>query len=130
MAELKPQTTMAEIQPMLHTQDIEALRDFYESLGFIEERMYAPDGTLNWMRLQFHGASIMLQSNERAEANRATNDVELYFACEEIDGIYSNWKRRGIDVTPPKTAFYGYKQMYVRDPDGRRICFESVVQRS
>ena len=121
---------MAEIQPMLHTRDIEALRDFYESLGFTQERLYAPAGEPNWLRLQFQGTSIMLQRSDRAQPSQAANDVELYFVCDEIDGIYATWKRRGVDVTLPNTAFYGYKQMYVRDPDGRRICFESLVASS
>lgn len=121
---------MAEIQPMLHTKDIETLRDFYESLGFTQELLYAPEDEPNWLRLQFQGTSIMLQSNDRAQSSQAAYDVELYFVCDEIEGIYATWKRRRINVTQPKTAFYGYKQMYIRDPDGRRICFESVVPSS
>ena len=30
----------------------------------------------------------------------------------------------GIDVTPPRVAPYGMKQLYVSDPDGYLLCFQ------
>ena len=115
------------IQPLLFTQDVAALRDFYESLGFTQHRAYIHEGDLNWMSMVFQGATIMIQHVDRLVEPRKS-DVELYFVCDEVDGLYQTWKRRGIEVTEPKTRFYNFKQMYVRDPDGRVICFESEVK--
>lgn len=114
---------------MLYTRDVATLRDFFESLGFIEDLKYVHDGELNWMSMKFQGTTLMLQHDDNAAPNSSTNDVELYVVCDEVDGIYATWQRRGIAVTEPKVAFYGMKQMFVRDPDGRRICFESAVKR-
>ena len=37
---------------------------------------------------------------------------------------------RGVDAPPPTVAFYGMRQLTVRDPDGRSICFEHPVEAS
>lgn len=119
---------MADIQPMLHTTNVERLRDFYESLGFTQDLCEIQHDKIRWMSMKFQGTTIMLQLNERAEPRSGARDVELFFVCDEIAGIYATWKRRGIDVSEIETAYYGMKYMYVRDPDGRSVCFESLVK--
>ena len=114
---------------MLLTKDIASLRYFYESLGFTQKLSYVREGTLGWLSMQFQGTTIMLQLSENFPSDRSANDIELYFVCDEVDGIYETWRRRSVAVTTPKTSFYGFEQMYVRDPDGRRVCFESEVKK-
>jgi glyoxylase I family protein len=50
--------------------------------------------------------------------------VGLYFGCPDVDAAFEHFRRRGVDVTPPKIASYGMKQLYVRDPDGYTLCFQ------
>jgi len=33
-------------------------------------------------------------------------------------------KAHGFSLAPPKTAPYGMRQLYVRDPDGYVLCFQ------
>ncbi|MBI3465478.1 MAG: bleomycin resistance family protein, partial [Planctomycetes bacterium] len=35
---------------------------------------------------------------------------------------------RGLEVDPPKAAFYGMNQIFLRDPDGYELCFQSAVE--
>jgi hypothetical protein len=32
-----------------------------------------------------------------------------------------------MDVTPPTVAWYGMKQLYMKDPDGYVICFQCAA---
>ena len=50
--------------------------------------------------------------------------VTLYFLCDDARELYAEFVARGIDASPPETAFYGMTQVFVRDPDGWRLCFE------
>ena len=118
---------MAEVVPMLHTQNVEDLRDFYESLGFTQKQAWINHETLTWMELTFQGASVMLQRSENALVDHNRSDVSLYFVVPNVDGTHATFKRRGIKVTEPETQFYGWRQIFVRDPDGRSICFEAQV---
>ena len=118
---------MGEVVPMLHTKNVARLRDFYESLGFTQQRAWMNQGVLTWMDLTFQGASVMLQLSSNAKDAVSSSDVSLYFVVDNVDGTYATFKRRGIRVTEPRTEFYGWRQIFVRDPDGRSVCFESVV---
>jgi len=41
------------------------------------------------------------------------------------DAAYEHLLAKGIETQPPKVAPYGMKQLYVEDPDGYVICFQS-----
>lgn len=112
---------------MLRTEDAERLRDFYESLGFTQSMEYRVDDKLNWLELAFLGSSIMIQQTNESHQKR-DRDIELYFIVEDVEGLLNTWRRRGIDVPNPYLAFYGMNQVFLRDPDGRRICFESATK--
>ncbi len=53
--------------------------------------------------------------------------VALYFVCEDVDSIYAELLQAGLEMRPPRVADYGMKQLYVPEPDGYSICFESSV---
>ena len=117
--------------PLLFTGDIERSRAFYcDQLGFTLTNRYDPDGKLSWCMLAMEGARIML---EQADAERLAglaedrSDIALYFLCEDVDSLHERFVANGVDLAPPFVAFYGMKQLEVRDPDGRRLCFEHPV---
>lgn len=114
--------------PLLFTADIERSRAFYcDRLGFTLTNRYDPDGKLAWCMLAMEGARIML---EQADAERLAglaqhrSDIALYFLCEDVDALHERFVANGVDLEPPFVAFYGMKQLEVRDPDGRFLCFE------
>jgi glyoxylase I family protein len=51
-------------------------------------------------------------------------DTGLFIACPNVDGAYEYLRAKDIDVSKPKVAWYGMKQMYLKDPDGYGICFQ------
>ncbi len=51
-------------------------------------------------------------------------DMTLFFGCRDVDAAYLFLRSRGISATEPKTAPYGMRQLFFRDPDGYGICFQ------
>ena len=51
-------------------------------------------------------------------------DTCLYFGCPDVDGAYQHLVSQGVKADPPKVAWYGMKQLYLKDPDGFGICFQ------
>jgi catechol 2,3-dioxygenase-like lactoylglutathione lyase family enzyme len=41
-----------------------------------------------------------------------------------LNTAYEALRDKVRDIDPPRTAPYGMKQLYVRDPDGYEICFQ------
>lgn len=123
----------ARTEPLLWTSDLSALKAFYERLGFETRNVWEPDGVLRWCLIEFRGAFLMLQQdtkerNEKAVSERK-RDYGLYFVCDgDIDALYKTLQERGVSATKPRTEFYGMRQIFVRDPDGRNVCFEAPVE--
>ena len=44
--------------------------------------------------------------------------------------MYAELTSRGLRLDPPKVAYYGMKQLFVPEPDGYSICFESETRRA
>ena len=127
-----PKENVHAPQPLLFTSDIERSRVFYcDQLGFTLTNRYDPGGKLSWCMLAMEGARIMLeQADPERLAGLAQNrsDIALYFLCEDVDVLHERFVTNGVDLEPPFVAFYGMKQLEVRDPDGRCLCFEHPVQ--
>jgi hypothetical protein len=59
----------------------------------------------------------------------AHDDTGLYLGCPDVDGAYQELRGKGVRVKEPVVTGYGMKQMYVRDPDGYCLCFQSAAER-
>ena len=123
---------IARTEPLLWTADLTTLKAFYELLGFETKNTWEPDGLLRWCSLEFRGASLMLQQDTNTIVAQAgpnlKRDYGLYFVCDgDIDEYFRTLLKRGVNVSKPKNEFYGMRQIFVRDPDGRNICFEVPV---
>jgi len=118
--------------PLFLTRDIERARAFYcDRLGFTLTKRYDPDGRLSWCSLTLEGAEIMLEQTDPerlAGLAEGRSDIAMYFLCEDVDILFERFLENGVDVKPPSVAFYGMKQLEVRDPDGRFLCFENPVE--
>ena len=118
--------------PLLFASDIERSRAFYcDQLGFTLTNRYDPDGKLSWCMLAMEGARIMLEqvdSERLAGLDENRTDIALYFLCEDVDVLHERFVTNGVDSEPPFVAFYGMKQLEVRDPDGRFLCFEHPIR--
>jgi len=50
-----------------------------------------------------------------------TGAVTLVFDCDDHDKTYEDLKQKGVELDPPKTAAWGGKELFVKDPDGNMV---------
>ena len=117
---------MARTEPLFNSSNLVRLLDFYKSLGFELVNSWEPDGKIQWCLVEFEGAPLMLQQNDHEPAAR--RDIEIYVVCDDVVPIRERWVQGGIPVSKAHDAFYGMRQIFVQDPDGRTICFESAIK--
>ncbi len=121
--------------PLLQVFDMPTSLTFYcDKLGFeivTSDGKQKPD--FDWVLLRLEGVELMLNTAyERAnrpakpdlERTRGHRDVTLYFGCPDVDGAYAYLRSMKVDAKEPKVAWYGMKQMYLKDPDDYEICFQ------
>ena len=117
---------MASTQPLLGASNVVATKDFFLSLGFKLINTWEPEGNLAWCLMEYENAPLMLEQHDK-ELVIGNADIHIYIVCEDIHPIRDKWVAKGIKVSKIHNAFYGMHQMFVRDPDGRTICFESAM---
>jgi uncharacterized glyoxalase superfamily protein PhnB len=123
-----PETAVVrELVPLLFVLDIASSVEFYrDRLGFEMTASWEPEGRLAWCRLQRGGSAVMLQlaCDEDGPAEGRGRGVGFFFTCDDADALFQEFTQRGLAVAPPAVAFYGMKQVFVRDPDGYELCFQ------
>lgn len=116
-----------QVWPLLFVTDIRRSIEFYRGgLGFDLVGRAEEDGDISWCRLERGGACIMLQQQKGLTANTpTTGGLSLYFICDDADALFVEFTSRGLSLDRPSVAEYGMKQLFVPEPDGYSICFES-----
>jgi glyoxylase I family protein len=122
---------MRSLCPLIQVFDMDTSLHFYCDLLGFEIVQKAERGGWAWLR---HGdAELMLNTayddGERPESPEPARlagheDTGLFIGCPDVDGTYEHLRSKGLDVSQPKVARYGMKQMYLTDPDGFGICFQ------
>jgi uncharacterized glyoxalase superfamily protein PhnB len=123
--------TIRELVPLFFVESIESSVEFYrDRLGFEVALTWEPEGKLGWCRLERDGSAVMLQQvcEEDGPAEDRGRGIGFYFICDDADAIHAELTERGLNLAQPHVAFYGMKQVFVTDPDGYRLCFESQVE--
>jgi len=123
--------------PMIEVPDIAATLDWYTSIGFTELGRYADSGVVNWGRLSFGGAELMLNMHGK----KGEHDVHLWFYTDRIDELYQLLKSRQLDAARASLAgepgehrgiefvhdiyspFYGGREFSIRDLNGYVLLF-------
>ena len=54
-------------------------------------------------------------------------DTTLYFGCPNVNELYKQLSAKGIKMKEPVVTSYGFKAIYLNDPDGYRICYHWPV---
>ena len=124
-------STIQTLWPLLAVDDLESSLAFWQDLlGFkLVGQAESDDGHIFWCRLERGNSSIMLQAAEAEDgpAKARGRGVTLYFVCDDVDALYQEAVSRGLRVDPPTVAPYGMRQLYVPEPNGYFVCFESPV---
>jgi uncharacterized glyoxalase superfamily protein PhnB len=122
-----------DVVPLLFVDEIALCVAFYvNKLGFAIERKWEPEGTLAWCKLRRDRSAIMLQQacEEDGPADARGRGIVFYFNCDDVDALYAEVVARGLSVGPAEVAFYGEKQLSLRDPGGYSLCFQSPAERA
>lgn len=128
MATVEHVATVRQVWPLIAVEDIERSINFYErKLGFSIVGRAEADGRVYWCRLARGGASIMLQQadEEDGPVGSRGRGVALYFVCDDAERLHAELSSRGLQLPPVAVAAYGMKQLFVPEPDGYSVCFES-----
>lgn len=114
-----------------------SLRFYRDVLGFeIVSTSGPPAEQADWVWLRLGGADLMLNTAFESDTRPTTpeigrhvshSDTGLYFDCPDVDAAFTHLRGKGVIVKPPRIASYGMKQLYVTDPDGYSICFQSAA---
>jgi len=131
MSENSSSAKIHELVPLLFVEDISRSAEFYrDALRFVQTEHWEPDGKLAWCRLERGGAAIMLQQAtvEDGPAEYRGHGVGFFFNCDNVDALHAELQKRGLDLKPPTVAFYGLKQVFLKDPDGYDLCFQSPAR--
>lgn len=128
--------------PLIQVYDMPTARGFYQGvLGFetvsASPEVDTPEGRFsNWVWLARGPVNLMLNTaydaGERPPARdpvqeRWHRDTGLYFGGVDPDEAYLALTAAGVACDPPADAAYGMRQLWVRDPDGYQLCFQSPV---
>ena len=131
---MRPMTASAnairELVPLLMVADIDRSAAFYrDKLGFQMTREWRPAGKLAWCRLVRDVSAVMLQQavEEDGPADGRGHGVSFFFNCEDANRLHAELTVRGLTVAEPQAAFYGMNQIFLRDPDGYELCFQSAI---
>jgi hypothetical protein len=76
------------------------------------------------------GAVLMLQTacqEEDGPGGSRGRGVEFFFTCDDAHAMHAELTANGLKLDPPKVAFYGMKQLFLKDPDGYHLCFQNQV---
>ena len=129
------------VAPLLQVFDMPTSIRFYRDVvGFevVNSSQVLSDNPddVNWVMLRLSGTTIMLNTAYEPESrppapdpNRfpAHDDTCLYFGCPNVDGAYEHLRSMGLEIKAPKVAWYGMKQLYLKDPDGFGLCFQWIA---
>lgn len=87
-------------------------------------RLECPDGesTLSVSRLDG-------EAETRPVESVPPNSITLYFECDDLDGEYQRLISLGLEFEqPPTDQTWLWREAYLRDPNGNKICIFHVAE--
>ncbi|HTI57832.1 VOC family protein [Mucilaginibacter sp.] len=121
------------IAPYIEVFDMLASLRFYRDIIGFEKKMSSGEGDdVDWVLLEHKGAVLMLNTAYEKENRPAGpdpsrvkghKDLCFYFDCIDIETLYQYFLSRDVELKAPVITGYGWKAIYVTDPDGYGLCF-------
>lgn len=92
--------------------------EFFQKLGLL----LIVDSLPRYARLECPDGESTLSVNIADEAE-ASNQIVLYFECEDLDGDVERLKSLDLEFTQePIDQPWLWRQAYLKDPNGNKIC--------
>ena len=92
--------------------------EFFQTLGL----RIIVDSLPRYARLECPNgdSTLSIQDDENATVS---NNVVLYFECEDLDNVVDDLKSKGLvfDEDPADRSWL-WRQAYLKDPNGNKIC--------
>ena len=141
----KVAASIDKISPMLGVADVDATVAWYQALGFQLAGSHGENGKLDWASVTFGEAEIMFVPSDRPLRGE-TSPLSLWIRTSRLDDVYSQLKGLQLEraravlagETPeiPEirfirdlyTAFYGQREIAIRDPNGVELCFYQPLE--
>lgn len=137
-------------------KDMQASVGFYrDKLGFTMKESWPSEDAPMWCNMVLGKQSVMLgaamspeqvgemcagdpeaaphhkHAAERFQKHPAGVGLYTYLQVEDVDAFHAQTDEKGVEpLMPPKTQFYGIREMHVDDPDGYRLVFYHPVTMS
>jgi predicted enzyme related to lactoylglutathione lyase len=105
---------------------------YRDVLGFTFDTIFGdpPSFVILWRN------DVPLMLKQAAGATRQRSDVDppdmldAYFWVDDVNALEAELRQRGADIATPLTdrTIYDGRDLYVRDPDGRILCFGQLLE--
>jgi uncharacterized glyoxalase superfamily protein PhnB len=116
-----------KVVPMFHVPDVRRTVDWYKDIGFDVTATYDDGGSgLSFAMMSFGAGEVMFSSGGQLSAKRR-REVDLYAYTADLDAFYERIKDRVEIVEGPHNAFYGMREIIVRDVNGFWITFGQEI---
>jgi catechol 2,3-dioxygenase-like lactoylglutathione lyase family enzyme len=124
--------------PLIQVFDMPASLRFYRDVIGFEINMSSGEGDdVDWVLLKLNDIELMLntayekqyrpiEKDEKRVKSHA--DLTLYFGYPDIDTLYTYFKNKGLELKEPVITGYGWKALYLYDPDNYQLCFHYPIQ--
>lgn len=125
------------LAPLLQVFDMPVALGFYRDvLGFEVVQASGEGDDVDWVLLKLNSIELMLNTAYEKQDRppepdeqriTAHADTSLYFGHPDIDKLYSYLSDKGMHLKEPQITGYGWKAIYLLDPDGYLLCFHWPV---
>lgn len=105
-------------QVTIHCSKTVETVEFFQKLGL----RIIVDSLPRYARLECPDGDSTLSINIADDA-AASNQIVLYFECDDLDGDVERLKSLGLEFTQePTDEPWLWRQAYLKDPNGNKIC--------
>ena len=114
------------IAPVFQVEDVgAALTHYTEVLGFSEDFRVGDYAGVKLGKVTMH-----LSKHGEGEYAKPIGGGIVYIFCDEVDGYYSEVKKKGAKLKyPPQDTHYGMREFMVVDLDGHHLAFGCDIKK-
>ena len=119
--------TFRSLVPSFTTPALAANLAFYRDiLGFTCTATLGDPDAPDWVELTRGEVRIMLLAAEAKDLQKVFfqgTGVIFYFTVSDLERVHADLIAAGHEVTEIEVTFYGMRECYATDPDGRQLTF-------